>query len=87
MRDVVKSRALLSDKNFASLWLSQGIAQTASNAMLFSLLVVILSITGSSVHTSLLVLSFTLPSIPMGIVVGVVLDRVRKDSVLVITNL
>lgn len=87
VRDVVKSRALLSDKNFASLWLSQGIAQTASNAMLFSLLVVILSITGSSVHTSLLVLSFTLPSIPMGIVVGVVLDRVRKDSVLVVTNL
>ena len=87
VRDVVKSRALLSDKRFASLWLSQGIAQTASNAMLFSLLVVILSITGSSIHTSFLVLSFTLPSIPMGIVVGVVLDRVRKDSVLIVTNL
>jgi len=87
VRDVVKSRALLADRRFASLWLSQGIAQTASNAMLFSLLVVILSITGSSVHTSLLVLSFTLPSIPMGVIVGVVLDRVRKDSVLIITNL
>ncbi len=87
VRDVVKSRALLSDKRFASLWLSQGIAQTASNAMLFSLLVVILSITGSSVHTSFLVLSFTLPAIPMGIVVGVVLDRVRKDDVLIVTNL
>ncbi len=87
VRDVVKSRALLSDQRFASLWLSQGIAQTASNAMLFSLLVVILSITGSSVHTSFLVLAFTLPSIPMGIVVGVVLDRVRKDSVLIVTNL
>jgi MFS family permease len=87
VRDVVKSRALLADRRFASLWLSQGIAQTASNAMLFSLLVVILSITGSSVHTSFLVLSFTLPSIPMGIIVGVVLDRVRKDSVLIVTNL
>src|SRR3990170_1727597 len=87
VRDVVKSRALLSDKRFPSLWLSQGIAQTASNAMLFSLLVVILSITGSSIHTSFLVLSFTLPSIPMGLIVGVVLDRVRKDSVLVVANL
>lgn len=87
VRDVVKSRALLADQRFASLWLSQGIAQTASNAMLFSLLVVILSLTGSSIHTSLLVLSFTIPSIPMGVIAGVVLDRVRKDSALVVTNL
>jgi MFS family permease len=87
VRDVVKSRALLSDRRFFALWLSHGIAQTASNAMLFSLLVVILRITGSSVHTSLLVLSFTLPSIPMGMIVGAVIDRVRKDSVLIVTNL
>lgn len=87
VRDVVKSRALLADRRFFALWLSHGIAQTASNAMLFSLLVVILRITGSSVHTSLLVLSFTLPSIPMGMVVGAVIDRVRKDSLLIVTNL
>jgi MFS family permease len=87
VRDVVKSRALLADKRFGSLWLAQGIAQTAQNAMLFTLLVVILQITGSSVHTSLLVLSFTLPSIPLGVIAGVVLDRVRKDSVLILTNI
>jgi MFS family permease len=87
VRDVVKSRALLADRRFFALWLSHGIAQTASNAMLFSLLVVILRITGSSVHTSLLVLSFTLPSIPMGMIVGAVIDRVRKDSLLIVTNL
>lgn len=87
MRQVVRSRALLTDRRFASLWLSQGIAQTAQNAILFSLLVVILDITGSSIHTSLLVLAFILPSVPFGFIVGVVLDRVRKDSVLVVTNL
>lgn len=87
MRQVVRSRALLSDRRFASLWLSQGIAQTAQNAMLFTLLVVVLNITGSSIHTSLLVLCFILPSIPLGFVVGVVLDRTKKEPVLVITNL
>lgn len=87
MREVVRSRALLADPRFFSLWLSQGLAQTAQNALLFSLLVVVLKITGSSIATSLLVLSFILPSIPLGFVVGVLLDRVDKRPVLIITNL
>lgn len=87
VRDVVRSRALLSNRRFASLWFSQTLAQTSQNAMLFTLLVVVLGITGSSVKTSLLVLCFILPSIPLGFVVGVVLDRTRKDSVLVISSL
>lgn len=85
--EVVRSRALLSDPKFFALWASQGLAQTAQNAILFSLLVVVLAITGSSVATSLLVLSFILPSIPLGFIVGVILDRTRKVSVLVISNL
>jgi MFS family permease len=87
MRSVVRSRALLADPKFLSLWLSQGVAQTAQNALLFTLLVVILEITGSSVHTSILVLCFILPSIPLGFAVGVILDRVDKGQVLVATNL
>ena len=86
MREVVRSRALLTDRRFRDLWLSQGLAQTAQNAMLFGLLVVVLSITGSSIHTSILIFSFIVPSIPMGFVVGVVLDRTNKGQVLVLTN-
>ncbi len=87
MPEVAESRALLSDRRFGSLWLSQGLAQTAHNALLFSLLIVILDITGSSVHTGLLVFSFILPSIPLGMVVGVMLDRLRKGPVLVASSL
>ncbi len=83
LRQVIKSRALLADRRFASLWLSQGLTQTAQNAVLFSLLVIVFQITGSSIATSVLVLCFILPSIPMGFVVGIVLDRTRKDRVLV----
>ena len=87
MREIVRPRALLADRRFLSLWLSQGIAQTAQNALLFSLLVVILNITNSSIHTSILVFCFILPSIPLGFAVGVILDRVDKGPVLVVTNL
>jgi MFS family permease len=48
---------------------------------------VVLDITGSSVQTSILILCFILPSIPLGFVVGVLLDRVDKIPVLVTTNL
>lgn len=87
IRDVVVSRELLSGTRFGFLWLSQGLAQTAQNALLFSLLVVVLKLTNSSTHTSLLVLSFILPSVPLGVAVGVLLDRWRKGPVLVVTSL
>lgn len=82
----MRSRAVLGEGKFVYLWLSQGISQTAQNALLFGLLVVILRLTNSSIHTSILVLSFILPSIPLGFLVGVLLDRVNKGSVLIITN-
>src|SRR5207244_1416945 len=87
VREVMRSRALLRDPRFASLWLSHGLALTAQNALLFTLLVVVFKITGNSLTTSVLVLCFILPSIPMGFIVGVVLDRTRKETVLVVTSL
>jgi MFS family permease len=87
VREVIRSRALLRDPRFASLWLSHGLALTAQNALLFTLLVVVFKITGNSLTTSVLVLCFILPSIPMGFIVGVVLDRTKKETVLVVTSL
>lgn len=85
VREVIRSRALLADRRFASLWLAHGLALTAQNALLFTLLVVVFEITGESLATSVLVLCFILPSIPMGFIVGVILDRTRKEAVLVLT--
>lgn len=83
----MRSRALLNEGKFFALWLSQGLSQTAQNALLFSLLIIVLGITNSSIHTSFLILSFILPSIPLGFAVGVILDRVNKGPILVATNL
>ncbi len=84
--EVVDSRALLLQPRFATLWLTQGLAQTAQNAILFTLLVLVLKLTGSSAASSVLVLAFILPSIFMGVFVGVLLDRWHKGTILVITN-
>ncbi len=83
---VRRERPLLADRRFATLWLVQGLTQTAHHALLFTLLVVVLDITRSSTHMSLLVLSFILPSILLGMAVGVLLDRWRRVPVLVGTS-
>lgn len=84
--EIVESRALLLQPKFATLWLTQGLAQTAQNAILFTLLILVLQLTGSSAASSVLVLAFILPSIFMGVFVAVLLDRWRKGTVLVLTN-
>jgi MFS family permease len=81
------TRALLADRRFAALWLNQALGQTAQYALLFTLLLVVLDLTGSTVHTTLLVLTFILPSLLLGMPVAVLLDRWRKESVLLVTNL
>jgi DHA3 family macrolide efflux protein-like MFS transporter len=87
VEEIVDSRALLLQPRFGTLWLTQGLAQTAQNAILFTLLILVLELTGSSAASSVLVLSFILPSIFMGVFVAVLLDRFRKGTILVVTNL
>jgi len=87
MEEIVHSRALLMQPRFATLWLTQGLAQTAQNAILFTLLILVLQLTGSSAASSVLVLAFILPSVFMGVFVAVLLDRFRKGTILVVTNL
>jgi MFS family permease len=87
LHEVAESRTLLRDPGFGSLWLTHGIAGTAQNAILFSLLIVILDITDSTLSTSLLVFAFIIPSIPMGMLGGVLLDRLPKGPVLIGSNL
>ncbi len=86
IEEIADARALLRQPRFATLWLTQGLAQTAQNAILFTLLVLVLKLTGSSAASSVLVLAFILPSIFIGVFVGVMLDRWRKGTVLVVTN-
>ncbi|MFQ5879797.1 MAG: MFS transporter [Dehalococcoidia bacterium] len=69
---------LLRDRRFQVLWLSQGLSQLAQYSILFTLLVLVVKLTGSSTYTSLLILSFVVPSVVFGMVAGVLVDRWGK---------
>lgn len=89
LRDVpqpVKPRPVLLHKSFLLLWLAQLISQSAQNAILFTLLVLVTSLTDGSTFTSVLVLSFVIPSVVFGVFSGVIVDLWSKRLLLIYTN-
>ncbi|GBD13933.1 Lysophospholipid transporter LplT [bacterium HR24] len=81
-----RAASLIFQRRFLPLWLAQGLAQVAYSALLFTLLIVVLKATGSSTQTSLLVLAFIAPTLLVGPLAGVMLDRWPKTRVLVVSN-
>ena len=73
--------------SFLYLWIAQALSQTALNATIYILLVRVEEWTGSSAAVSLLILSFIIPSVVMGVAAGVFVDRWPKKRVLIVTNL
>ena len=65
---------LLSNPRFRRLLESRVIGQTAQNALLYVLLILVVTKTDSSVQTTILLLAFTIPSIVLGIPAGAVAD-------------
>lgn len=78
--------SVLSDRSFLLLWLAQIIAQTAQNAILYALIVVVLDLTGRTTSTSLVVLFFVTPTVVFGVFSGVLVDRWSKRRLLILTN-
>jgi MFS family permease len=81
-----KPSPVLANRHFSYLWLAQLLSQTAQNAILFALLILVVDITGSSTQGSLLVLSYVVPSALFGMVAGLLVDRWRKRGVFIATT-
>lgn len=69
---------LLETPPFRRLLVSRVLGQTAQNALLYTLLVLVVEETGSSVQSAFLVVAFTLPAIVLGIPAGAVADILPK---------
>ena len=78
---------VLESRSFLYLWMAQALSQTALNATIYVLLVRVQEQTGSTTALGLLILSFIVPSVLMGVAAGVFVDRWQKKRVLLITNL
>ncbi|MGI8856497.1 MAG: MFS transporter, partial [Thermomicrobiales bacterium] len=71
------------DPRFRRLLLAKLCVETAEYALGYALLIAIVRRTGSGIHSTLLVIAFTLPAIIFGIPAGVIADRLPKRPVLI----
>src|SRR3972149_1479552 len=69
---------LLRNPRFRRLLESRVIGQTAQNALLYTLLILVVEETGSSVQSTVLIMAFTIPSIILGIPAGTIADILPK---------
>lgn len=78
--------SLLKNKYFLLLWNSQFLSQLAINTLNFLLLIRIFSLTSSSIATSFLWVSYSLPVVIIGPLASAIVDIVDRRKVLIISN-
>ena len=75
---------LLKNPRFRRLVEARIIGQTAQNAMLYALFILVVNETGSSVQSTILVIAFAVPSIVLGIPAGAVADMLPRRFTLTV---
>jgi MFS family permease len=78
--------AVLRNRPFLLLWLSQVLTQIGVNMVLYALTVVVLEASSLSSAVSALFLTFLVPSVLFSALAGVYVDRIDRRLVLVVTN-
>lgn len=82
-----REESILDSSRFRRLVLARALAQTAQNAILYALLIIVVKETGSGVYSSLLLLSIIIPAVVTGLFSGALADRLPKKAVLVVADL
>ncbi len=75
---------LLASGPFRRLLQSRAVGQIGQNAMLYTLLILVVNETGSSIHSTLLVTAFILPSIILGVPAGGLVDVLPRRALLIL---
>lgn len=79
--------AVLKNRDFLKLWLSQSLSQLTANMLNFILIVKIYEATGSTVAVGLLLALYVAPSLFLGLFTGAFIDLWSKRKILTLTNL
>lgn len=85
-QEKLSDSSIWKNRPFMLLWSAQAISQTAQNAIWFALMVLIENATRSSTQIGIAIVSYILPSVLFTVPAGVMVDRVDKRMVLVLTN-
>jgi MFS family permease len=78
--------SLLENRRFVSLCLARFFSSSASNAMYYALLIVVVNRTGSSIHSGILIFSFLLPAVLVGLHTGLAADRWPRQAVMFLSQ-
>jgi len=78
---------LIANKNFLKVWISQAASQVAVNIMNFLFITNLFARTGSTIATSLLWISYSIPAIIIGPFASAYSDMADRKLILVYTNL
>ncbi|MBI4674079.1 MAG: MFS transporter [Chloroflexi bacterium] len=78
---------VLRNLNFLKLWIAQILSLMALQSLLLLALILIEQVNRSSIQTAGVVVAFSLPAVIFGPIAGIILDRVSKKMILVVSNL
>ncbi len=74
------------NREFFTLWMAQIISQTAQNGIHFVQIVLIETLTRSTAHMAIVILSFSLPAVLLSSVAGIAVDRLSNKLVMLASN-
>jgi DHA3 family macrolide efflux protein-like MFS transporter len=77
---------VLRNKDFLALWLGQIISQIGDSFTFLALLITVNRLTGSTVAMGIMMISLTLPQLLFSFLAGVIVDRVDRKQVLIISD-
>lgn len=83
---LVGERSLFENDAFRKLWLARLLSHTPVNAIVYTMLILVVNATGKSFFSSLFVAAYIAPTAVLGSFSGVVVDRLPKAIVLAAAN-
>jgi MFS family permease len=78
--------SVVRNRNFFALWMAQIFSQTAQNGIHFVQIILIETLTRSTAHMAIMILSFSLPAVILSSVAGIVVDRLSNKLVMLASN-
>jgi MFS family permease len=78
--------SVVKNRDFFVLWMAQIVSQTAQNGIHFVQIVLIETLTRSTAHMAVMILSFSLPAVILSSVAGIVVDRLSNKLVMLASN-
>ena len=86
MNDASGYIVVLRNRNFLVLWLAQILSLLSLNSTMFVAIFLVTDVTKSSTQTAAVISAFSLPAVFLAAIAGLVVDRISKKDILVVSN-